>query len=402
MTFLALARLTFAYDKTLGRGNKQLTRTYRYFAETSSIVPRTFLHLLALLSSSFLAAQGSLPPDGPYLMYEGDSLVAHWAWPEERRADAVTWQEDSLMHLPEFPSFRPEEIQPQKCFHRSSQVNFAGIDSVAVMSDIHGQYDASRKLLLNAGVMNDDHEWTYGKGHLVIVGDIFDRGPQVNETLWMIYHLEQKAKAAGGRVHFLLGNHETMILSGDVRYLNNRYLSTTALLTTPYRDLYGKDSYLGRWLRSLPLTIRINDMVFVHGGFSLELLKEVGTLSNINNTYHKYLIDEDANIAIAENEKLKVLHGREGPLWYRGYFLDKELTQKDVDKILRKLKAERMIVGHTSFNAIQSYFNGKVFGVDSSIKFGSTGELLVVENGDLERVTLFGERVAVTEADDKR
>jgi len=226
-------------------------------------VPRIFLHLLALLSGSFLAAQGSLPPDGPYLMYEGEKLVAHWAWPEERRADAITWQEDSLLQMPEFPSFRPGSIDPERVFHRSSRVDFSGVDSVAIMSDIHGQYDASRKLLLNAGVMNEDHEWTYGTGHLVIVGDIFDRGPQVNETLWMIYHLQQQATAAGGYVHYLLGNHETMILSGDVRYLNKRYLNTTALLTTPYRELYGKDTYLGRWLRSLPLTIRINDMVFV-------------------------------------------------------------------------------------------------------------------------------------------
>lgn len=335
-------------------------------------------------------------------MYENDELVARWAWPEERRMDEVFWSEEGITKMPDFPSFRPELINPKRPFHRSSQVAFTDIDSIAVMSDIHGQYDAARKLLLNSGVMDEDHNWTYGHGHLVIVGDIFDRGPQVNEALWLVHNLQIQAVAAGGRVHFLLGNHETMILSGDVRYLNNRYLSTMALLTTPYRDLYGKDTYLGRWLRTLPLTIRINDKVFVHGGFSKELLREVSSLEKINDNYHRYLIDKDVNVAVAESEKLRVLQGREGPLWYRGYFLDRDFTEGDIDKILRKLKAEQLIVGHTSFNAIKSYFNGKVLAVDSSIKFGSTGEILLIENGEMKRGTLFGEVHALLEADEKR
>lgn len=338
-----------------------------------------------------LLAQEETAPDGPYLVYEGDELLAKWAWPEEVKAGGILWKEDSMMSLPEFPSFRAKYISPKRSFSRQQQVDFVGVDSIAVMSDIHGQYDAARKLLINAGVMSEDHEWTYGHGHLVIVGDIFDRGPAVNETLWLVYNLQQEAEAVGGRVHFLLGNHETMILAGDVRYMHKRYLRTTALLTTPYHELYGKQTYLGRWLRSLPLTIRINDMVFVHGGFSRELLKEISSLSKINDIYHKQLIDVEVNVAVAESERLALLEGRAGPLWYRGYFLDREFTENDITKILKKVKAKRMVVGHTSFHAIKSYFNGKVLAVDSSIKFGSTGEILLIEHGELKRTTLFGE-----------
>ena len=367
------------------------------------IVYRNFL-ILCLLSISGLAlfAQEALPPDGPYLVYEDDQLLAKWAWPEAVKVGGALWTADAEMNLPDFPSFRKEYIRPNRKFARQRQTYFSNVDSIAVMSDIHGQYDAARKLLINAGVMNEEQKWTYGHGHLVIVGDIFDRGPAVNETLWLIYNLQEEAAASGGRVHFLLGNHETMILSGDVRYMHNRYLRTTALLTTPYHELYGKDTYLGRWLRSLPLTIRINDMVFVHGGFSKELLREVSSLPKINDIYHEKLIDTEVNVAIAESERLKLIQGRKGPLWYRGYFLDREFTEKDINKILKKVKAKRMIVGHTSFNAIQSYFDGKVLAVDSSIKFGSTGEILLIEHEELKRATLYGEMHEVLAAEDRR
>lgn len=355
-------------------------------------MPKTFFFLLSLLGASFLTAQDTLAPDGPYLLYEGDRLVARWTWPEQRRSGQAVWGDRVSDRLPSFPSFRPQRIDPDAEFRRSPRVDFSA-DSIAVLSDIHGQYHAARKLLINAGVMNDLHEWTYGRGHLVIVGDVFDRGPKVNETLWLIHNLQQDARAAGGHLHYLLGNHETMILSGDVRYLNNRYLTSLALLTTPYRDLYGRQSYLGRWLRSLPLTVRINDMVFVHGGLSKEMVQQIGSLRKINDTYHEFLIDKDIEALTTNSDKLKLLKGRQGPLWYRGYFTDVDFSQGDIDRILRKLKAERMVVGHTSFNAIQGYFDGKVIAVDSSIKFGSTGEILVIENGVLERVTIYGDRV---------
>lgn len=361
--------------------------------------------LLSTLFSVFgahLLAQEEVAPDGPYLVYEDNELIAKWAWPETVKSGGVIWSEDSMTTLPEFPSFRPSYINPDQFFPRQRKANYEGIDSIAVMSDIHGQYEAARRLLINANVMNEDHHWTYGNGHLVIVGDIFDRGPTVNETLWLIYNLQQDAAAAGGKVHFLLGNHETMIMAGDVRYMHKRYLRTTALLTTPYHELYGKDTYIGRWLRSLPLTIKINNMVFVHGGFSKAMLREVASLEKINDTYHKYLIDTEVNVAVAESERLALLQGRDGPLWYRGYFLDRDFSENDITRILKKVKADRMIVGHTSFNAIKSYFNGKVIAVDSSIKFGSTGEILLVEHGELKRTTLFGETHEVVEAEDSR
>jgi len=348
---------------------------------------------LLFLAPVLVTAQDEMAPDGPYLIYHGtDTLLARVAWPEERKKEDLVWNDSIAEKLPDFPSFRPELIDPNRKFRRDPQISFSGVKKVVALSDIHGQYEVALKLLENFDIIDEDQHWIFGKGHLVIVGDVFDRGDEVNQGLWLIHNLQLEAEKAGGRVHFLLGNHETMILAGDVRYIHKRYLLTTALLTTPYQDLYGPDTYLGRWLRSLPLTIRINDVVYVHGGLSKALLREVNTLSKINDLYHDKLIDVIPSVAISDSDKLKVLQGRDGPLWYRGYFLDKEFEENDLDKILKKLKATKMVVGHTSFDAIKSYFSGKVIAVDSSIKFGSTGEVLLIEDDHYSRGTLMGER----------
>ena len=107
---------------------------------------------------------------------------------------------------------------------------------------------------------------------MVIVGDIFDRGPLVNETLWLLYKLEQQAEAAGGKVHVLLGNHEYLVFQNDLRYINRKYRIVSALFKTSYTDLYGPNTVMGRWLRSKNTVIKINNNTFVHGGISKEFL----------------------------------------------------------------------------------------------------------------------------------
>ena len=44
---------------------------------------------------------------------------------------------------------------------------------------------------------------------------------KVNEILWFVYDLEGQAKEKGGRVHYLLGNHEYMVLYNDLRYIHD-------------------------------------------------------------------------------------------------------------------------------------------------------------------------------------
>lgn len=88
-----------------------------------------------------------------------------------------------------------------------------------LISDVEGEFEGFRNLLISNNVMDENYNWTFGKGHMVICGDLFDRGNEVPECLWLIYKLEQGAKTKGGYVHTLLGNHDIMNLSGDLRYV---------------------------------------------------------------------------------------------------------------------------------------------------------------------------------------
>ncbi|MGO4780068.1 metallophosphoesterase, partial [Lysobacter sp. 2RAB21] len=77
------------------------------------------------------------------------------------------------------------------------------VERIAALSDVHGQYDLMVRLLRSNSIVDRKLNWRYGRGHLVVVGDVFDRGPKVNQVLWLLYALEQQARAAGGGVHLL-------------------------------------------------------------------------------------------------------------------------------------------------------------------------------------------------------
>ena len=58
------------------------------------------------------------------------------------------------------------------------------------------------------------------EAHLVMCGDLIDRGPGDREVLDLVHRLQGEAKKARGGVHALLGNHEVMNLVRDLRYVS--------------------------------------------------------------------------------------------------------------------------------------------------------------------------------------
>ena len=92
-------------------------------------------------------------------------------------------------------------------------------DQVIAESDdlvnIEGNYYSFVNLLIGNKITDNNLNWIYGTGQLVLNGDMVDRGEYVTQVLWLIYKLEQEASAAGGHVHFILGNHEAMNLEGN-------------------------------------------------------------------------------------------------------------------------------------------------------------------------------------------
>jgi len=289
------------------------------------------------------------------------------------------------------------EASSYDTIYYSEKSTFHKIRKIAALSDIHGQFDLLIKLLQNNNIIDKSLNWSFEEGHLVIVGDIFDRGDKVNEILWFIYELEAQAKSKGGWVHYLLGNHEYMVLYNDLRYVHEKYNVSSKLLNLEYDELYGDNTILGRWLRSKATIVKINDIIFTHGGISEDFITyENFNIEKINNKMRQSIprLKELRTLKRARqsNNFYDMYFGKKSLIWYRGYF-EEDLTDTDILKILKLVDANHIVVGHTSNEKVVQLYNNKIIGVDSSIKKGEYGELFLIKNKRFFRATLYGKLI---------
>jgi len=181
--------------------------------------------------------------------------------------------------------------------------HYRNVDRIVAVSDIHGAYHALVDTLQAAEVIDADLAWSGGKTHLVITGDLLDRGPDSRRVMDLIMRLEREARKARGRVHQLLGNHEVMNLIGDLRYVADEEYAAFLDIESEeereswyrryreskpedsdeasvrwefderappgffgHRRAFRHDGVYGKWLLDKPFMIVINDTAFVHGG----------------------------------------------------------------------------------------------------------------------------------------
>ena len=325
--------------------------------------------------------------DGPYLRRNAAGIEASWICAGEVIREQFG---PAPVTIPVRCGYeRPIEVRPPAPL--DSEQPIPALKKLVAVSDPHGQYDTLKALLSRHGVTDADGNWALGDGQLMMTGDVFDRGHQVTEIFWLLYALEQQAMAAGGRLHFLLGNHEYMVLRDDLRYVNGKYLRAAELLGTTYVALFDADTVLGDWLRSRDTVRQLGDMLFMHAGISPAFLAQGLSLPEINRRFRESIgLSKDA---LKADPVLSLLHATDGPIWYRGYFLDEAMTQPQIDAITTKLGVNHIVVGHTSMPAVLALFDEKVIAIDSSIKKGERGEVLIVEDDRLQRGTYAGERL---------
>jgi hypothetical protein len=299
----------------------------------------------------------------------------------------VQYQSQERKAMVELPDF----TVPLKKNYKEEKSIFRKPSKLFVISDIEGEYEYFKRLLQCAGVMDESFNWTFGKGHLVVCGDVFDRGSQVAECLWLIYLLEEKAKQEGGYVHYILGNHEIMNLNRDFRYVNPKYMELAQQKAVSYDNFYNKETELGQWLRTKNIMEKIGDLLFLHAGVSPyinELGQDVDSINAIARSYYDQT--EDSIPVLAQ-----LLLLDEGPLWYRGYFFAPYATRQQVDSTLRLFRVKKIIIGHTPIERISTFFKGKVINVDVPHAKGRS-EGLFIEDRKYYRVGLNGEKVLLT------
>ena len=326
--------------------------------------------------------------DGPYVFINEDKLISYWVCNNKIIKEVLTpdYFPVTLNNCNRSATIISTEAKEEE------KLEYSGDFKIAAVSDFHGQYDLMKTLLSNNGIIDQQGNWTFGDGHFVITGDIFDRGDKVTEILWFIYNLEQQAQMAGGQLHLLLGNHEVMVLNDDLRYLHPKYLDVAKLLKKPFAQLFSQESILGRWLRTKPVLVKINDNLFAHGGFHPSFAKNERSLAAINSVFKMNLVNSEL---LEEREGwARYLHKINGPIWYRGYFSEEgeaAASSEEIDLLLKHFQVKHLIVGHTSQKQIETRYQGRVIAIDSSIKNGEYGELLFIDDDKKWRGSLSGE-----------
>lgn len=350
----------------------------------------TLLYSVALslplsgFSTSRLQLSGQSSPDssiaqlqdGPYVFYQNGEITMFSV--RDHVADSITWSitEKTKTKITVFPaglrnrSFSlhlRDSLRPEPSVYPAPEKLF-------VLSDIEGEFDVFKALLVKSRIMNKRYHWTFGSGHLVICGDLFDRGKNVVPYLWLLYKLEDEAKQKGGYVHTILGNHDIMNLSGDYRYVDPKYFESAKMLGREYKQLFAADTELGRWLRTKNIIEKIGDRLFLHGGISPAVNASGRPVEDINQSCRPWYDGNRKNIP----EELQVFFGREGLFWYRGYFLDPRASMNTVDSTLSIYNCKQVIVGHTIINKnIAAYYGGKVIGLDVNAHEGQGAALLI-------------------------
>lgn len=196
----------------------------------------------------------------------------------------------------------------------AQEYTWSDVRRIVAISDPHGAYDAMAHTLINAEVIDDVYNWAGGDTHLVVTGDLVDRGADSRKVMDLIMKLEQQAVESGGRVHLLLGNHEVMNLVGDLRYVaageyaafaddetvEDRerwfriFVAQQLPLGTPdeealrtefdrdhppgffaHRQAFSSEGEYGKWLMEKPMIVVVNGNAFVHGGLP-PLVAELG------------------------------------------------------------------------------------------------------------------------------
>jgi hypothetical protein len=148
---------------------------------------------------------------------------------------------------------------------------------IVVVGDVHGAYDALIEVLRETSIIDGANRWAGGTAHLVSLGDLLDRGPHSRRVMDLLMALQGEARAAGGRVHVVLGNHELMNLTGDLRYVSAAEFAAFADEPADpegahppgflgLNRAFAADGTYGSWLLEQPVAVVINDVAFVHGG----------------------------------------------------------------------------------------------------------------------------------------
>jgi hypothetical protein len=265
---------------------------------------------------------------------------------------------------------------------------FKNAERIVAIGDLHGDFNAARAAFRLAGATDASDRWIGGRLVVVQTGDQLDRGDGEREIIDFLERLTIEAKAAGGALQVLNGNHELMNANLDLRYVTkggfNEFssvpglnLNNPALGNLPTFEKPRAASFLPGGPFALLLAKRntiaiVGDTLFVHGGV---LPKYVSYgLEKINSEVRQWLRGEAAAIPAS-------VSAEDSPVWSR-HFSDESAPGNCglLEQSLNAAGVKYMVVGHTvQEKGINSACNGKVWRIDVGMSKAYGGPVQVLE-----------------------
>lgn len=261
---------------------------------------------------------------------------------------------------------------------------------VVAVGDLHGDLDMARRVFRKVGAIDDKDAWIGGNLVLVQTGDAVDRGDDDRKILDLIEKLRVQAKAAGGELIAMAGNHELMNAAHDFRYVTPGGLSAFADLdphTGKPDDVepnargraiaFSPGGVYALKIADHPVIVRVGDSVFVHGGV---LPKHVTAgIDAINDGTRDWLLGK------APRPPEGVL-ADDGPVWTRLYSDGSpgEGACEKLARTLESLSAKRLVMGHTvQKGGINSVCDGKAWRIDVGLSryYGGPVQALEIRGG---------------------
>lgn len=272
---------------------------------------------------------------------------------------------------------------------------FEATGRIVAIGDVHGDLSAARAALRLGGAIGDGDRWTGGKLTVVQTGDQLDRGDDEKEILELFDVLADQAEQAGGRFVILNGNHETMNVMGDFRYVtpggfeafagiepSPKQRAAVARMPAIARGRAAAFLPGGPYARRLSrrkVIAMVGDSVFVHGGVLPEHVEYgIGRLNRETSRWMRG--DGPMPEAIADPQ---------APVWTRRYSRPGGADCAALGRVLGALHATRMVVGHTpQKDGITSACDDRVWRIDVGMAshYGGEPAVLEISGGEVREV----------------
>lgn len=287
---------------------------------------------------------------------------------------------------------------------------------IVAIGDLHGDYAAWRAIARDAGLIDAQGKWSGGNTILVQTGDVPDRGADTLKIVDDLMRLQREAPRKQGRVVTLVGNHEAMNVTGDLRYVSPgeyaafttprsailrevvftrnqgaiaaayrkvepditgdavkaKWLAATPLGQLEHQAAWGPGGRIGKWVAGNPAVVLIDRTLFVHGG--------------IGPAYAEMPVDEiNRRVAAALKaramDQAAIINDPAGPLWYRGLVgpspddpTPPPPVAAQLDRLLAAQHADRIVIGHTPIlSGIAILEGGRLVRIDTGISTSYKG-----------------------------